>query len=160
MPVRQKLLPKGLKQGDLSGYIDIPQPITKVLEEVKKLRESYTLPSYDSPSQGDSFDYNDMVREAIDVLDPERLRFRMDCIIGFNSFIIVCPSCNRPVEPVPVAPIQKGSDCIFFRDPKFHPTWVSCGKCGMQYFLVELVKDRSFRQKFRGEHAVLVDLVK
>lgn len=135
MVIKRKILPKGLKQG--------------------------VMPSYDNPQhEGDGFDFNDMIREVVEILDPERLRFRWDAIIGFNSFIVVCPTCNNPVEPVPVEPIPRSSNCVFFRDPKFHPTWVKCERCNVQYFLVELVRDRSFRQKFKGEKAVLIDLVR
>jgi len=163
MAVKQKVLPEGQKQAKMFGFLGIKEPEKPPVVDLKndpEFQRGYLLPSYyDQSPDEDDVGWNDMIRWVLPVVDPDRLRFRHDAIVGYISWILVCPVCNSALEPVqsdkPVIPDPKSLGFVFQRDEKFNPVFAKCGKCDVQYFIAELVKDRSFRQKFPTDNITL-----
>lgn len=151
MPVKMK---DEEHQGKLFGFLGIKKPVQPPIVDLKndpEFQKGYLLPSYydPAPRADDLIDARDMVREALDVVDPERLRFRQGAVVGYVFWVLVCPQCNSPVEAVPPAPMQEPEGVLVYRGKwKPHPTFAYCDKCDTNFFIVELVKDRSFRRKF------------
>lgn len=159
MAIKQKVLPDGEKQGNMSDFIKMksPTPVVDLKHDPEfksgfpKEPSGYVLPSYYDPSpQQDDVGWYDMIRGVLPVVDPDRLRFRHDAIVGYVSWVLVCPSCNSPVEPIPCSPLPRApdSELVFQSKEKLNPIFAKCGKCELNFFIAELVKDRSFRQKF------------
>ena len=124
-------------QQRLFGFVGMDEPVpVPVVDPVNdpEFQNLHVLPSYDSPESDDGFDSRDMVSEIVDILDPEKLRFRTDVFVNFIPWILVCPDCNKPVEPL-------NPESVF----------AVCSKCNVQFFMVELVKWRSFRRKLSGD---------
>lgn len=162
MAIKQRPVPEGQKQEKLFGFVGLKQP-SLVEEERPKLRKSVVLSSYHDLDDGDGLGYRDMMKGVFPIVDSERLRFRSDAVVGFIHWILVCPTCNTPVEPCPVLPVPKLPDSVMIYEQKWErwPVFAKCEKCNMQYFIVELVQDRSFRHRFPTDDITLsIDFVR
>lgn len=137
MPVKAKYSPD---QRLLGVFVDglpkdaseLPKPDFEQEEESRRFR-----------SQGSNevgvYDYNDMVNPAVDT------------VFGLNGRrILVCPDCKVDVEPVVTeltSSYRLPTDKIIFSVAKSEEfrSFAECPKCGLGYFLAELVASKSFR---------------
>jgi len=159
MPIRTKVLPEGIRQGNMFKFLNLPEPLAPPrFDAPSALPIYYLAPSYDSPSH-DDFSFQDMVRLVLDIIDPDKTRFSDTAIIGYLFHILVCPTCNSPVEPVACSYFANDLQVELKRHK--NPTFAECPKCNVSYFIPELVAQRSFRKKFPSDEVtVSIDYIR
>jgi hypothetical protein len=68
--------------------------------------------------------------------------------------ILVCTKCKTDVEPIIQAPpIPVGEVVLRYKDERM-PVFCECPKCGMLYFIYELVVQKSFRMFLEDDEAL------
>lgn len=85
---------------------------------------------------------------------PWRGRDCLDGIIGVMMSIqgmkvLVCPTCKVDLDPhlPPKFPEPYGELVVDNRPKENLPNFCKCLKCGQSYFIYEIIKQKSFRQK-------------
>jgi len=77
-----------------------------------------------------------------------------DILEGFNgSRILVCPLCSRDVELVLVS-YPGTPDAVLLMERKEHidlPNLAVCAFCKMEFFILELIKHKSFRLRLESD---------